>query len=131
MAIATTAPRTASRAATRPLFTGQSTTGPGVPQRSADNIMQDIAALVHIHFGPATTPGQRDAFLAELRATWCGGSHYIDKALGDVIQKRNAAIRRAHSQGMRVGAIMRAHHVSRATVYRALGMPDDHSAASN
>lgn len=116
----TGATRTISPAPT--LFTGQSTTGPGLPlpTPSADDLVQDL--LAHIHRlapdVPADVLHQADRYA---RATWGGSRPYISKKLGEGISHRNAAIRAHHQRGLRVGAIARLMDCSESQVERALG----------
>jgi hypothetical protein len=128
---ATGATRTVSRAAaSRPLFTGQSTTGPGValPQPSADDVVQDILATVATLLAKAAPGVDADTtatLLAEAdrqaRHNWGGERPYISKRLGDSISQRTHAIRAAYAQGMRVGAIARQLCCTTSQVERALG----------
>lgn len=108
-----------------PLFAGQSTTGPGLPlpTPSADDMVQDLLAHLHslVPDLPAAVLHQADRYARDM---WGGSRPYIAKKAGEGRSAVADAIRRAHAQGLRVGAICRQHQVSRATVYRALGMPD-------
>ena len=117
--------RNKTTGATRALFAGQSTTGPGLPlpTPNADDVVQDILAAV-LRFSPAIKPDVLHQAERYARDMWGGSRPYIAKKAGESRSAVADAIRRAHANGLRVGAICRQHQVSRATVYRALGMPD-------
>jgi len=113
-----------------PLFTGQSTTGPGaaLPQPSAEDVVQDILATVATLLAKAQPRLDADTVATLLtdadrlaRANWGGERPYISKRLGDSISQRTRAIQAAYAQGMRVGAIARQQSCTTSQVERALG----------
>jgi hypothetical protein len=129
MSITATRTKAATPAApAAPLFTGQSTTGPGLamPQPSAEDVVQDILATVATLLVNAPTDNVCLATLLAdadrlARANWGGERPYISKRLGDSISQRTRAIRAAYAQGMRVGAIARQQCCTTSQVERALG----------
>lgn len=130
MTIAATARKTNGRTTDRTtgqpasLFIGQSTTGPGLPEPSADDVVQDMLATI-ARLAPSIPAEVLHQADRAVRDMWGGSRPYISKRLGEGRSQLADAIRRSHAQGNRVGAICRLHHVSRATVYRVLGMPEE------
>lgn len=102
------------------LYTSQSTTGAGLPQPSADDVVQDLLAYL-VTLAPDLPPEVLARADRYARDTWGGSRPYISKKLGEGISHRNAAIRRHHQNGLRVGAIARLMECSESQVERALG----------
>jgi hypothetical protein len=128
IATARTKPTSPAATAAPTLFTGQSTTGPGLPQPHTDDVVQDILATVATLLAKATPRMDADTLATLLadadrlaRSAWGGERPYISKRLGDSISARSRAIRAAYAQGMRVGAIARQQCCTTSQVERALG----------
>jgi len=129
----TTTHRTKSTPAA-PLFTGQSTTGPGaaLPQPSADDVLQDALAEFVRHLKKAGLAVSDEALAAAaahadqaVRANWGGFNAYIAVRRGmPAGMQYAAAIRRDHQQGLHYGAICRKYGLSKSTVYRILGQKE-------
>lgn len=108
--------------ATAPLFTGQSTTGPGVERAmGSDDFVCDLLRIAGQVLG-GIDGDQARAIDTAVREQWGGDRPYIAKRVGEGRSERNEAIRRDHRRGEAVALIMRRHQVSRRTVYRVVGI---------
>ena len=85
---------------------------------SDDDIVQDILAAV-----AQDVPAKKLAEIeARIRDTWGGCKVLIGKKRGESRHEKAEAIRRDYAAGLAVGALCRVHSVSRATVYRVIGV---------
>lgn len=80
------------------LFTGQSTTGPGVAEQHPDDFVCDVLAIVAA-LVPGLLPEQVSQADAAVRERWGGDRPYIAKRIGQGRSDRNAAIRRDYLHG--------------------------------
>ncbi len=119
MSIVATKPQRTARPSTAPLFTGQSTTGPGVPAH--DDFVADVVRIIGI-VTPSVSADHLRAIEAKIRADWGGDRPYIGRRVGDVRNERNEQIRRDIRHGASISLVCRRYDVSRSTVYRALGI---------
>ncbi|MBA4282431.1 hypothetical protein [Ralstonia sp.] len=89
-----------------------------VRKASTEDIVQDILAAV-----AQDVPAKKLAEIeARIRDAWGGCNVWIGKNRGESRHEKAAAIRRDYAAGLAVGALCRVHGVSRATVYRAIGV---------
>jgi Mor family transcriptional regulator len=119
MTIVATKPQPAAKPSTAPLFTGQSTTGPGVA--SHDDFVADVVRIIASVAASVSTDHLR-AIDAKIREEWGGDRPYIGRRHGDVRNERNDQIRRDVRHGASINLVCRRYDVSRSTVYRVLGI---------
>lgn len=115
------APRATSAAATtRALFTGQSTTGPGLamPQPHADDdFVDDVLALV-ARLVPGMTPEHAAQAAQAVRERWGGDRPFIARRAGEGRSGRNEQIRRDYLRGERLALLERRYGLSQRHLIR-------------
>lgn len=91
---------------------------------AADDIVADILRRV-----AALTPGFSAALALqidrEVREMWGRDRCYIARRAGEGTSSRNAAIRRDHRNGERIGLLCRRYGLTRQRIHQILAQPDD------
>lgn len=105
-------------------------TPPPMPWDGAsDDIVADILRRV-----AALTPGFTAALAAqidrEVREMWGRDRCYIARRAGEGTSSRNAAIRRDHRNGERIGLLCRRYGLTRQRIHQILAQPDDDDQAA-
>lgn len=120
----TTRPKTTPAAPTaapaRTLFTGQSTTGPGLamPQpHTDDDFVDDVLALV-VRMVPGMTPDHAAQAAQAVRERWGGDRPFIARRAGEGRSGRNEQIRRDYLRGERLALLERRYGLSQRHLIR-------------
>lgn len=96
---------------------------------AADDIVADILRRV-----AALTPGFSAALALqidrEVREMWGRDRCYIARRAGEGTSSRNAAIRRDHRNGERIGLLCRRYGLTRQRIHQILAQPDDDDQAA-
>lgn len=105
-------------------------TPPPMPwDNAADDIVADILRRV-----AALTPGFSAALALQIdrdvREMWGRDRCYIARRAGEGTSGRNAAIRRDHRNGERIGLLCRRYGLTRQRIHQILALPDDDDQAA-
>lgn len=108
---------------TAPVHTPPPMPWDGAPDDIVADILRRVAAL---------TPGFTAALAAQVdkdvRAHWGRDRCYIARRAGEGNSQRNAAIRRDHRNGERIGLLCRRYRLSRQRIHQILAEADDQAA---
>lgn len=103
------------------LFTGQSTTGPGMAEPEyTDDFVADVVRVLSAVV-PGLSEEQGRAASEAIRERWGGDRPYIARRLGEGRSERNVAIRRDHQRGESLALLERRYQLCRRQLLRIIG----------